>query len=287
MMKTIKILFVSLLVTTQLWAQPDSNFVFVRGGKFLMGNNKGQYDERPAHKVRVSSFYVSKTEVTNAQFAKFLNEKGNQHQGNTMWIDLNGHWRTYHCPIYEQNGKFYVKKGFENYPVAFVSWWGAEAYCEWKGGRLPTEAEWEFLAKKAFNTDSIPIDTLKKYANFRENSGYHPNPVATKLPTPPGIYDLFGNQAEWCYDWYADDYYSKSKRRNPLGPEDGQMKVVRGGSWATKAKSISPTNRRAAGPDNNNITIGFRVVIPTKKWKKFESNTASQYGHKAFSEQLH
>ncbi len=278
-----KNLFILLLSLAFVYAYavnpPDSTFVFVKGGKFWMGNNHGQYDERPLHKVRVSSFYVSKTEVTYGQFVKFLNAKGNQFQGNTKWLDLHAHWRNYHCPIYEKNGKFYVRKGFENYPVAFVSWWGAEAYCEWKGGRLPTEAEWEYLAKKAFNTDSIPKDTLAKYALFKGNSGYHPNPVATKKPTPPGIYDLFGNEAEWCYDWYDDTYYAKSPRRDPLGPPNGQMKVVRGGSWATLAKSISPSNRRAAGPDNNNITIGFRVVIPTKKWIKFKSNTAIQYGH--------
>ncbi len=282
-MTRIKFTFLLLFAFLSAFGQVDSTFVFVKGGKFFMGNDHGQYDERPRHKVRVSSFYVSKTEVTYAQFVKFLNAKGNQFQGNTKWIDLNGKWRTFKCPIYKKNGRFYVKKGFENYPVAFVSWWGAEAFCEWKGGRLPTEAEWEYLARLQFNADSIPIDSLRRYAVFRENSGYHPNPVATKQPTRPGIYDLFGNQAEWCYDWYDDHYYQKSKRRNPLGPPDGQMKVVRGGSWATHAKSISPANRRAAGPDNNNITIGFRVVIPTKKWVKFESNTAKQYGHKPFT----
>ncbi len=281
-MTKIKLTFLLLLALGTLGAQPDSTFVFVRGGKFLMGNDNGQYDEQPRHKVKVSDFYVSKTEVTYGQFVEFLNEKGNQFQGNTMWIDLSGKWRDFKCPIYEKDGKFYVRPGYENYPVGFVSWWGAEAYCEWKGGRLPTEAEWEYLARLAFDSDSIPRDSLEKYAVFRENSGYRPNPVATKQPTPPGIYDLFGNQTEWCYDWYSDNYYSHSKRKNPLGPENGDMKVIRGGSWATKARSISPANRRAAGPDNNNITIGFRVVIPTKKWKKYESNTASQYGHKAF-----
>ncbi len=282
-MTRIKLAFLLIIAFVPAFGQIDSNFVFVKGGKFFMGNNHGQYDEHPRHKVRISDFYVSKTEVTYAQFVEFLNAKGNQFQGNTKWIDLNGKWRTFKCPVYQKDGKFYVKKGFENYPVAFVSWWGAQAYCEWKGGRLPTEAEWEYLARLQFNCDSIPLDTLQRYAVFRENSGYHPNPVATRQPTRPGIYDLFGNQAEWCYDWYDDHYYEKSKKRNPLGPPGGQMKVVRGGSWATRAKSISPANRRAAGPDNNNITIGFRVVIPTKKWVKFESNTAKQYGHKAFT----
>ncbi len=282
--KALTLLLLLGIMTAMAQTPPGRDYVFVKGGKFVMGNDSSNYDERPAHKVKLSDFYVSKTEVTNAQFVKFLNEKGNQRQGNTMWIDLDGKWRTYHNPIYQEDGKFYVKPGYENYPVMFVSWWGAEAYCKWAGGRLPTEAEWEYLARLQFKNNSIAPDTLEKYAVFKQNSGYHPNPVATKQPTKPEIYDLLGNMAEWCFDWYDDTYYSHAKHKNPLGPENGQMKVLRGGSWATPAKSIYPTNRRAAGPDNNNITIGFRVVIPTAKWTDYESNTAKQYGHKSFGE---
>ncbi len=281
MIKTETIILFFFIFVSSLNAQVNSEFVFVKGGRFSMGSTQGQADEQPVHKVRISDFYVSRTEVTNAQYVKFLNAKGNQRQGNTEWIDLGGSWRSYKNPIYEQNGKFFVRKGYENYPVSFVSWWGAEAYCEWKGGRLPTEAEWEYLAKKAF-PDSLPLDTLLKVAVVRENSGYMPNPVAQKEPTWPGIYDLFGNMTEWCYDWYDADYYKRSKRKNPLGPENGQMKVIRGGSWETLARSVRVTNRAALGPDNNNITVGFRVVIPTAKWTKFVSNTAVQYGHKDF-----
>ncbi len=276
--KALSLLF--LLLSIVLWAQPDTSFVFVKGGTFRMGSNDGQQDERPQHRVRVSDFYVSRTEITNAQFVKFLNAKGNQRQGNTSWIDLSGKWRNYRCPIYQKDGRFYVRPGYENYPVVFVSWWGAEAYAEWVGGRLPTEAEWEYLAHKA---DTLARgENLFKIALLRENSGYKPNPVATLEPTPPGIYDLFGNMYEWCYDWYDDNYYRRSPKRNPLGPENGQMKVIRGGSWETSASSVRITNRAALGPDNNNITVGFRVVIPIKKWKKYISNTAVQYGHKDF-----
>ncbi len=275
------LLLILLFLSVILDAQIDTGFVFVRGGRFWMGSIRGQEDEQPVHKVRVSDFYVSRTEVTNVQFVEFLNAKGNQRQGNTQWIDLGGCWRSFHNPIYEKDGRFYVRKGYENYPVMFVSWWGAEAYCEWKGGRLPTEAEWEYLARKAF-TDSIPGDSLLAVAWVRENSGYKPCPVAQKKPTPPGVYDLFGNMREWCYDWYDAGYYSNSRRKNPLGPENGQMKVIRGGSWESYARSLRVANRGALGPDNNNITVGFRVVIPTAKWTKFVSNTAVQYGHKDF-----
>ena len=281
MTRRIRILIILSFLPFLAFTQVDTTFVFVKGGSFYMGSNQGQDDEKPIHKVIISDFYVSRTEVTNAQFVEFLNEKGNQLEGNTQWIDLNARWRKWKNPIYQQDGKFKVRKGFENYPVMFVSWWGAEAYCEWKGGRLPTEAEWEYLAKKIYG-DSLDKEQVNEIAWVRENSGYQPKPVAQKQAALLGIYDLFGNMKEWCYDWYDMHYYSYSKKRNPLGPKNGQMKVIRGGSWENYLHSISITNRGALGPDNNNITVGFRVVIPTKKWKKFESNYARNYGHKPF-----
>jgi len=264
-MKNISFVLLFLFVGLFSYAQPDTGFVYVKGGKFYMGTRHGQEDERPRHKVKISDFWISKYEVTNAQFAEFLNVKGNRFQSHAIWVELNAKWRNHRCRIYQKDGKFFVEKGYENYPVNYLSWYAAEAYCEWKGGRLPTEAEWEYLARLAFDKDSIPYSELDSVAWFKENSGYVPHKVGEKKPTYPGVYDLFGNQAEWLYDWYKPDYYKKSPRKNPMGPPDGNMKVIRGGSWATLAKSISPSNRRASGPTNHNITIGFRVVIPAGK----------------------
>jgi formylglycine-generating enzyme required for sulfatase activity len=246
-------------ITTCVSAQ-NTDYVFVKGGKFFMGNNAIP-DETPRHKVYVDDFYILNHEVTNAEFVNFLNEKGNRFEGNTVWIQLSGRWRNEKCRIYQKDSLFFVEKGYENYPVYFVSWWGAEAYAEWCGGRLPTEAEFEYLSQKLYDTIVFDSVNLDKYVVFKENSGYKPAKVMTKNSLL-GIYDLLGNMSEWCYDWYSADYYSQSLRKNPQGAKIGKQKVKRGGSWATKFSSFSPTNRKASNPNNNNITIGFRVVIP-------------------------
>lgn len=237
----------------------NCQWVFVEGGKFKMGSKKSA-DEMPVHKVKVNSFYILNHEVTNAEFVRFLNIYGNKFEGNAPWIRLTGRWRKEKCHIYLKDSVFYVEKGYEDYPVTFVSWWGAEHYAEWIGGRLPTEAEWEYLANKMLQNMT---EDISSYAWFKENSGYTLHKIKTKKPLM-GIYDLFGNMSEWCYDWYSKDYYSKKIKNNPKGPKKGRQKVNRGLSWASEQKSFYISNRRAVIPAENNITIGFRVVIPTK-----------------------
>lgn len=238
----------------------ECQWIYVKGGKFKMGSKKDP-DEQPVHKVKINDFYILNHEVTNAEFCRFLNIFGNKFEGNAPWIQLTGRWRTYKCRIYENNGKFYVEKGYENYPVTFVSWWGAEKYAQWIGGRLPTEAEWEYIASKIADTLTISSQNIQKYGWFKENSGYHLHRTKEKKSLN-GIYDFFGNLSEWCYDWYSPSYYAVSPKKNPLGPDKGRQKVLRGFNWAAYAKSFYITNRRAIIPDENNITIGFRVVIP-------------------------
>jgi len=248
------LLFFSNFVNAQ-----NCEWVFVEGGKFKMGSNKSQ-DELPVHKVKINSFYILNHEVTNREYARFLNLFGNQFEGHTIWINLRGKWRDEKCRIYCKDSVFYVEKGYEDYPVTFVSWYGAKSYAEWIGGRLPTEAEWEYLAHKI--TADTTID-VAKYGWFKENSNYTIHKVKTKKPLM-GIYDLFGNMSEWCMDWYSKDYYAKKPKKNPQGPDDGQQKVNRGLSWASKQNSFYISNRRALGPSGNNITIGFRVVVPAE-----------------------
>ncbi len=239
-------------------AQISDDFVFIEGGKFKMGSEE-QFDEKPIHKVVIDDFYILNHEVTNSEYVKFLNEKGNQSAGNTVWIDLKAKWQNITCHIYEKNGAFFVEEGYDDFPVVFVSWWGAQAYCEWLGGRLPTEAEWEFVAKKAFGNVPVSIDTLHKYAVFKENAKIY-SKICSKSPRM-GIYDLFGNVSEWCFDWYRKDYYSNTGRKNPQGPNIGDQKVKRGGSWSNSGMAISQTNRKATNANNHSVVLGFRVVI--------------------------
>jgi formylglycine-generating enzyme required for sulfatase activity len=134
--------------------EPDIEPEMVRipGGTFRMGSNNGNDEEKPVHRVTVSDFYMGKYEVTNAQYCAFLNEKGNQSQDTVAWLDTDGSWGDEYCRIYAEGDIFKVEKGYENYPVIYVSWYGAKAYCDWlsektgKKYRLPTEAEWEYAA---------------------------------------------------------------------------------------------------------------------------------------------
>jgi len=261
--KTVIIFLLLFFSINIIIAQSITDFVFVKGGKFKMGA-KNENDENPVHVVKINDFYVLNHEVTNAEFAEFLNDKRKHYDNHLEWINLSYKWNNEKCRIYIKNNSYFVEKGYENYPVTMVNWYGAQSYCQWIGGRLPTEAEWEYLAKKSLENIEFNEKTMSNYAVFEENSQNIFAPICSKRRIL-GIYDLFGNMSEWCSDWYSPDYYSKKEKKNPYGPSKGVQKVVRGGSWATKFSSISTTNRRASSPKNYNITIGFRVVIITKQ----------------------
>jgi len=254
----ISLFFIFIFLSSNIYAQKDTNLVFIDGGRYKMGNNNSEIDEKPKHKVKISSFYIGKYEVTNQEYAIFLNEKGNQMEENSIWIFLEGKWRNEKCRIYEKDSTFFVEKGYENYPVCFVSWYGANAYCQWKGGRLPTEAEWEYVAN---SQKDFSVEKLNEIAIFKENSEDKINKAGSREANIFGVYDIYGNLSEWCSDWYLANYYELSPKKNPQGADFGQMKVKRGGSWYSEKESIYPTNRKAANPNNNNITVGFRIVI--------------------------
>jgi formylglycine-generating enzyme len=243
----------------------DSLLIFVESGKCLLGSNKGDTDEKPAKQIRISSFYIGKYEVTNAEFVEFLNAKGNQVEGHSIWIDLGGKWQDLKCRIYQADDKFKVENGFKDYPVNFVSWYAANAYCKWRGGRLPTEAEWEFAAKGgklARKKNILEIEShLEKYAWYSVNSEEQIHQKGQKLCNALGIYDIMGNLWEWCNDFYKQDYYKMRDKSNPRGPETGDFKVIRGGSWTNKAETMVISNRNAVNPTSNKINIGFRIVF--------------------------
>ena len=186
-----------------------------------MGSNE-YVDEQPIHTVKVKTFYLSKYEVTNAEYAAFLNAKGNQEEGGKKWLHIGN------SQIEKRNDQFYAELGFEKHPVTEVSWYGAKAYCDWVGGRLPTEAEWEYAAgggqgyrtKYAGTNDS---DSLYIYVNFcdknciyiqadsTQNDDYKLTaPVGSYQPNPLGLYDMSGNVWEWCEDRWHLNYKDAS-----------------------------------------------------------------------------
>jgi len=246
----------------------DDNLIFVQGGTFQMGSNSGDSNEKPVHTVTVDDFYIGKYEVTNREYIEFFNAKGVNSNGSysgTEYIDMDDE----DCAIGYRNGKFYFKGSSyandENYPVIEVTWYGADAYCKWKGGRLPTEAEWEYAARGGNKSKGYTYsgsNTIGNVAWYTSNSGDKTHPVGTKQSNELGIYDMSGNVWEWCSGWYEKNYYSSSPRNNPQGPSSGSRRVVRGGSWYTFdnfCRVANPYNVHS-NPENSDDCYGFRFV---------------------------
>ncbi len=243
--------------------------ILVKGGTFQMGSpdGVGKNKEHPQHQVTVSDFYIGKYEVTNAQFAKFLNAKGNQEEGGRTWLDIGGKY----CQIEKVGDTFKAKAGKENYPVIMVTWYGAGAYAKWAGGRLPTEAEWEYAARGGnkskdytYSGSNTIADVAWSWDNSKnsENDMYNgkgTHPVGKKKANELGIHDMSGNVLEWCSDWYGA--YSSADQTDPQGPASGFNRVLRGGSWNDNAPGCRVANRLSGAPPGSHFSVGFRVVF--------------------------
>ncbi len=247
--------------------------VNIDGGTFEMGDVWGYEnaydDEYPVHIVTLSDYYLSATEVTNAQYCAFLNEVGNREERGEQWVNLEGDERG-ECLIEEIDGRFYPKSGFDDHPVIYVNWYGALAFCEWlseKTGdeyRLPTEAEWEYAARSGGSDDqkwsgTDNKDQLSDYAWYYSNSGIETHIVGTKIPNALGFYDLSGNVCEWCSDWHSSDYYRNSPTNNPTGPSSGDLRVTRGASWQSASGALRSSSRDRFSPGSCRYDLGFRL----------------------------
>lgn len=249
--------------------------IAVEGGHFFMGcaestGVKCSEDETPQHKVIVDDYYLSKYEITNAQYCVFLNSIGASSQAvhdGKLLIEL----QKKQSHIVFDKGQFNPLTGKDNYPVVDVSWFGAVAFCKWAGGRLPTEAEWEYAARGGAhsknydysggnNLDEVGwyFDNSKndKSSNFYEEHGTFA--VGMKKPNELGIYDMTGNVYEWCHDVYDRDYYGYGPVKNPKGPTSGSSRVLRGGSWGDELKSCRLTFRISVGEYTSYFMYGFR-----------------------------
>lgn len=247
-----------------------SDMVFVRGGLFKIGSNDfiEFEDEQPMHEVYIKDFYIDKYEVTVAEFEKFIKITGYKTTAevenwsivikDAMTLKTDSiNWR------FDANGN---KKDFteSNHPVIHISWEDATEFAKWKGKRLPTEAEWEFAAKGGLK-DSLYFmfsgsNNIKEVGYYNAVSNYQTNIVGTKKSNSLGIYDMTGNVWEWCSDWYDPVYYSSSPDNNPIGPEKGTAKVLRGGSWNDDALHCRVTIRSKYNPNFTSNTCGFRCV---------------------------
>lgn len=238
-------------------------FKYVKGGKFMMGDFAGQgYKNAPAHQICLDGYYISETVITNQMFCDFLNETGNRKEEGVEWLNI----KSTYSRIKEERGYFYVEEPYQAFPVFEVCWYGAQRFCQWAGGRLPTEAEWEFAARNRgikilYSTGKEANIKKSNYLIDENDDRWHSvKPVKSYKPNKIGLYEMSGNILEWCYDYFHRDYYKYSPKKNPEGPLDGSKKVVRGGGWCFGKENMKTFYRGSAKPITRNNFIGFRVV---------------------------
>ncbi len=247
---------------TKMRIQDGMTMVYVPAGDFTMGSPAGfgSDEEVPPHKVTLDSFWIDRTEVTNAQYRAFVEETGHRAPTSCDWGD----------PTYDDGAK-------ANHPVVCVSWDDAKAYCEWDGAHLPTEAEWEKAARgtdgRAYpwgnNFDGSRFNYCDTNCEFSQkdtgaDDGYAQTaPVGSYLlgASPYGALDMAGNVWEWVSDWYSFGYYNNSPKLNPQGPDSGHYRGLRGGAWNGFATNERSAFRGWLLPDKRDIVIGFRCVV--------------------------
>ena len=243
--------------------------VLIPAGEFQMGSNSGASNEKPVHSVYIDAFYMDKYEVTNAQYAAFLNAKGKHIEGDKTWLNIGA----FHAHIEYVAGVYRAKGGYENHPVTYVSWYGAMAYSKWKGKRLPTEAEWEKAARGNLAGQKYPwgntIDSSR--ANYNHHIG-DTTAVGKYTANGYGLYDMCGNVWEWCLDEYDSGFYGVSPSQNPLSGANSirwildnytgveSFRVLRSGSWFFAGPFVRVANRGRNTPSYTDGFIGFRCA---------------------------
>ncbi len=243
----------------QVSAKDGMLLVYIPAGEFLMGSTDSDTmaysDEKPQHRVSLDAYWIDRTEVTNAMYALCVKSGACQPPSSSS--------------SYTRNS-YYGNPQLANYPVIYVDWNEAQAYCSWAGRRLPTEAEWE---KAARGTDgriypwgnNSPTCSLE---NFWGSNGacVGDTTVTGNYPTGAssyGVQDMAGNVWEWVADWYGDTYYGSSPMSNPTGPDSGQYRVLRGGSWYNSMNLVRSAYRSGDFPSRRNGLFGFRCVLPS------------------------
>ncbi len=220
----------------------EAKMVLIPAGEFEMGDhfNEGGGWECPVHTVDLNAFYMDVYEVTNALYKKFMDATG-------------------HSAPKDDSTYSVVVPILPEQPVVGVSWHDAIAYAEWSGKRLPTEAEWEKAARGGLKAKRYPWgnEITKKDANY---DGDGTTAVGSYSANGYGLYDMAGNVYEWCADWYDSGYYTNSPNDNPLGPDSGTDRVLRGGSWTSDPGPLRVSFRHSFSPREAFSLVGFRCV---------------------------
>jgi formylglycine-generating enzyme required for sulfatase activity len=192
--------------------QGTDEMALIPAGPFLMG---GAFDEeRPRHRIMLDAYWIDQFEVTNGRYAEFLRATGAPEP-----------------QYWNKSDRFHSGEKYPRHPIVGISWFEAKAYCEWKGKRLPTEAEWEKAARGGREGFAFPWGDTPDHARANYE-GQGTLPVGSFLPNDYGLFDMSGNVWEWVADWFDQNFYEKSPEVNPTGPSAGKEKVLRGGSYA-------------------------------------------------------
>ena len=235
-----------------IWQTDGAKMVLIPEGSFQMGDVLKEPEEfmapsLPTHKVSLNAFYMDICEVTLGQYKRFL--KATEHPPLPDWVEK--------------------ITPDDNYPVIGVNWFDAQAYAEWAGKRLPSEAEWEYSARGGLIGQRFAHGNELKHtdANFKGKGGTdiweNPSPVVSFKAKSYGLFDVMGNVWEWCEDLYDENYYLVSEAENPKGPESTPMerRVIRGGSWMSFKHFLRVALRNYQNPEIKNNYTGFRCVV--------------------------
>jgi len=226
--------------------------VLIPAGEFLMGDDRGEDDEQPAHTVRVRSFYMDVSEVTQESFQAMLGRNPAKWQDPAKPVErMSWYFAIQYCNMRS------TREGLQ--PCYDLQ----TGHCDFTadGYRLPTEAEWEYACRAGTSTQYSFGDQAGKltdFAWFKKNSGAATHAVKQKSPNPWGLYDMHGNVAEWCNDLYADGY-AAGPAQDPQGPESGEDRVLRGGSWKTSEDSCRCSARNYEAPGLADVCFGYEA----------------------------
>lgn len=226
----------------------QDSLVFVPGGRFAMGSETGRPDERPVHVVDVPPFWLCRTPVTRAEYVVFL--ALGRGASPPSWSD----------PAFSAPDQ----------PIVGVTWFDATAYAGWLsqtlGGtwRLPTEAEWERAARGGLEGAPTAWGDSLPEAEVPEGPLSGPWRVGQGRPNGYGLMDMGTIVHEWCLDWYSSDYYAFSPASDPRGPEEGERRSSRGGSWRHRIRWSTPSARSSLPPGFHYADYGFRVLCEVR-----------------------
>jgi len=223
----------------------DADMVYVPPGDFLMGSKEGHCspEESPQHLVYLDGYWIYKTPVTVTQYWKFCQATGRK------------------MPPPQHASK-------DNHPVVNVSWEDANAYAQWAGATLPTEAQWEKAARgtdgRMFPWGDNLESVKRRKATLNDEEQTKPVGSFPEVSSPYGVQDMSGNVWQWCADWYDENYYRNCPPRNPTGPPMGSLRVLRGGRWFINQPNFFPASyRNSCAPKYWISFCGFRCVKPS------------------------